>query len=695
MVLRPTLKPPVSSLRVPPPPPSMPLKDANEALATPLCTPLSTPVKASAAPASGEGEAVMPETVTPGSASDAPHETDREKAAVETGETGGQTPTVPVSPVLPGSDGASPFNMPVEADFADDVYTPAPTSNPVVNALVANGLYLEDLGGGFHRMTCPWASEHPPEASSSAGYLEPCFGNPIGQFRCTHDHTEKRDAQSLIDHLGITPDIARAKAVIFMQTGETHRAAAASERVLAADGRYFNARGPIVRIINPSPHDVATELVNDQTLSAFLASKIDYYRKVKGNQWERSDPPASIIQSLRYCQDRHHLRSLTGLSRQPFYGADGLLVSKAGYDEATGTYAVFDEADYNLGNPTREDAERELDYLKWLLREFHFATNADQAAALAAILTAPVRASLPLAPAININAPRSGGGKSFLAALIALAASASEPYNASYPTTQDEATKMLLAMLLEKPAVILFDDMQVQTGWKSLGPVNKALTSSTITERVLSRSRTATARTNVLFIGTGNNVEPGQDMRRRVVSIRLAPRNETPTLESYKFNPVVHVRAKRSHIVQAALTIIEAHRLAGRPVSDVPPIGSYEEWSMTCRQPLLWLGEPDPATSLIKQVQDDADQDALGEFLQHWFRLFGDEPMMVREVVPYAARDTRFADALDEIEVMDGAIVNTKRFGWYLKRHRSRWANGLRIESGPNSQRNTWRVVGD
>lgn len=602
---------------------------------------------------------------------------------------------VPISPVSPGSGGASLFDMPAETDFADDVYTPAPSSNPVVTALKANGLYLDDAGDGFHRVTCPWASEHPPESSSQAGYLEPCFGRPIGQFRCTHDHSEKREAESLIDHLGITPDVARAKAVIFMQTGETYRAAAASERVLAADGSYYNARGPIVRIIKSSEEAISTELVNDQTLSAFLASKIDYYRKAKGSQWERCDPPASIIQSLRYCQDRHHLRTLTGLSRQPFYGADGLLVSTAGYHEGTGTYAAFDEAEYDLGSPTRDDAEHQLDYLKWLLREFQFASDADRAAAIAAILTAAVRAALPLAPAININAPRSGGGKSFLGALIALAASAGEPYNASYPTTPEEATKLLLAMLLEKPAVVLFDDMQVKTGWKSLGPMNKALTTSTITERVLSRSRTATARTNVLFLGTGNNVEPTQDMRRRVVSIRLAPRGEAPTLQSYKFNPVAYVRAKRSEIVRAALTIIEAHRLAGKPVSDVPPIGSFEEWSLACRHSLIWLGEPDPATSLIQQVQNDTEQDELGEFLKHWFRLFNDDPMMVREVVPYASRDPRFADALDEIGVMDGSTINAKKLGWYLKNNRSRWANGMRIESGPNSQRNTWQVIAD
>lgn len=612
-------------------------------------------------------------------------------ALEKTGETGGAVTGQLLSPLSPDAEPPPPTSA--DHDLADDVYTPAPTSNPVVDALVANGLYVEAAGDGFHKLTCPWASEHPAGVSPWAGYQEPCFGSPIGQFRCAHRHVEQRDAQSLIDHLGITPDVARAKAVVLMQTGETYRAVAASERVLAADGSYFNAGGPIVRIIRRPDQGISSELVNDHTLSAFLASKVDYYRKGKGKQWERCDPPATVIQSLRYSQDRLHLRTLEGLSRQPFYGSSGRLIYKSGYDEPTGIYACFDEGAYDLGSPTRDDAELQLDYLKWLLREFHFASDADRSAAIAAILTAAVRPSLPLAPAFNINAPRSGGGKSFLASLIALAASSGEPYSASYPTTSEEATKLLHAMLLEKPAVITFDDMQVQTGWKSLGPINKALTSSSITERVLSRSRIATARTNVLFLGTGNNVEPGQDMRRRVVSIRLAPRSETPTLQAYSFNPVAHIRMHRERIVQAALTIVEAHRLAGRPVVDVPPIGSYEEWSVVCRHSLMWLGEPDPATSLIEQVQNDSDQDALGEFLKLWFKLFDDEPMMVREVVPYAARDSRFADALDEIGVMDGTVVNKKRLGWYLKLNRGRWANGFRIESGPNSQRNTWRVL--
>lgn len=612
----------------------------------------------------------------------------------KTGQTGGSSLPTPVSPVSSGPDAELP-PLVSEQDFADDVYTPSPASNPVVDAIKANGLYVKDQGNSIHRLKCPWSTEHPPEFSGEAAYMEPCGGRPIGQFKCWHKHAEKRDEHSLIDHLGITPDVARAKAVIHLPIGETYRAVAASERVLAADGRYFNAGGPIVRIIRTRGESIKSELVNDQTLSAFLASKIDYYKKARGNDWERCDPPASVIQSLRYNQDRANLRTLTGLSRQPFYGSDGRLIIKAGYDELTGIYADFGEATYDLGSPTRDDAELQRDYLNWLLREFEFASDADRSAALAAILTAVVRPSLSLAPAFNINAPRSGGGKSFLAALIALGASPDQPYSVTYPTTAEEASKQVLAVLLEKPAVILFDDMQSQSGWKSLGPINKALTSPTITERVMGASRTATARTNVLFLGTGNNVEPSQDMRRRVVSIRLAPRSETPSLRAFAFNPVAHVRADRARLVQSALTIIEAYRLAGRPACELPSIGSYEDWSMACRNPLVWLGEPDPATSLIEQVRNDDDQDILGDLLELWFKLFDDEPMMVRELVLRAARDAKFAEVLDETGVMDGAAVNTRRLGWYLKDNLGRWARGLRLVRGPSSQRNTWRVMSD
>jgi hypothetical protein len=490
-----------------------------------------------------------------------------------------------------------------------------------------------------------------------------------------------------------TPGSLDAQPRIRVSPGEIHRIVAAAERVLAADGTFFHAGGPIVRVIDRPRGGAVSEAVNDQTLMMELSSKIRWEKKGQRGEWVRCDPPQSVVQNLMRTQDRPHLKALEGLARQPFYGPDRRLITSSGYHAMTGIYGVFDEADYSLAEATRGTAEHALSYLKSYLDEFPFATPADQSAALAAMLTAAIRPSLAQAPAFSINATRSGSGKSYLASVIYLVAGPGDPYNVSYPTKSDEATKVVLAMLLEKPAVILFDDMQ--TDWKSFGALNKALTSSTTTERLLGSSRTATARTNVLFLGTGNNIEPQRDMRRRVVSIRLAPGGDSPALRKFKRDPVSDLRNHRARVVGAALTIIDAFRAAGQPLTDVSPVGTFEEWSSYCRQPLLWLGEPDPAQSLIEQVTHDADQQLLAELLDIWWRIFGARPMTVRKVIAEAAERADLMDALAELPIMDGHFINSNRLGWYLKNNCGRRADGLRIELGDSSERRAWRVLAD
>lgn len=49
-------------------------------------------------------------------------------------------------------------------------------------------------------------------------------------------------------------------------------------------------------------------------------------------------------------------------------------------------------------------------------------------------------------------------------------------------------------------------------------------------------------------------------------------------------------------MLRAALTVLRAHDIAGRPCpSGMSVLGSYEAWSAAVRAPLLWLDEADPA----------------------------------------------------------------------------------------------------
>lgn len=573
----------------------------------------------------------------------------------------------------------------------DEIFTPAPESNPVVDALHRAGLYIKPLGDGQHSLTCPWASEHAAGSEASATYAEPHLGTPFGRFHCRHAHTERRRIVGLLDHLGLTPAKARAKPRIRVSAGDTHLAVAAAERLLAGEGTYFHARGPIVRVVNRPGRGIASELVNDQTLAGALSALIDWERKGKGQEWVRCDPPHQVVQSLSHGQDRLHLPALAGLARQPFYRPDGTLVCLSGFDATTGIYAAFDGADYRRLSSTREEAEHSIAYLAHLLHEFEFETAADKSAALSAMLTAAVRPSLPQAPAFSVSATRSGSGKSYLAGIIAKMAGPDEPYNVSYPTKSDEASKVVMAMLLEKPAAILFDDMQ--TDWKSFGPLNKALTSPTTTERLLGSSRTATAATNVLFLGTGNNIEPERDMRRRVVTIRLNPSDENPALRRFKNNPLEDITTYRTRAVAAALNIIGAYKSEGSPQVGLKPIGTYAEWSDLCRHSLVWLGEEDPATSLIDQVTHDPEQENLAELMAAWHRHFGFSDITVRKIIAKAEFDDDLMDAIAEFPVMEGRSINHHKLGWFFKKVRGRRAGGFRIESGDITERRSWRIV--
>jgi hypothetical protein len=143
----------------------------------------------------------------------------------------------------------------------------------------------------------------------------------------------------------------------------------------------------------------------------------------------------------------------------------------------------------------------------------------------------------------------------------------------SYPSTTEEATKVLLALLLKGPAVIEFDDMA--TDWIAHGVMSRALTADQIEDRILGVSKTARVSTRVLFLGSGNNVGPARDLLRRVLTIQLDARVATPATLAYRGSPVDEVRKNRGAYVAAVLTAIQAWRRAGSPRAQVSNIATF------------------------------------------------------------------------------------------------------------------------
>lgn len=585
-----------------------------------------------------------------------------------------------------------------QPEDGDPVWIPRPGENAVLVALRERDWYKAPLGAGKYDLTCPWVAEHTDGLDSGTAYFEPDDQWPIGGFKCLHGHCAGRHIRDLLRILDIEVGAARMKPIIRIVAGEIHRVVDAAEQELAQSRRHYQRGSLIVTVVtDPGTHETRVQNVSQPALVRALAGMAIWERfDVRAKDWARIDPPARHSAVLFDASSYPHLPVLNGLTRQPYLRSDGSLVTVAGYDPVTGIFGVFDARQFSVpSHPSRIEAETALNVLQGLLEEFSFALENDRAAALAAILTAAIRPSLPLAPMFHAQAHVVGSGKTYLCALITAFATPQPATPTTFPADDEECRKLLLAELLRAPAVIQFDNLTGDlAAHKSLCTV---LTSEFLVGRILGVSKTASVSTRTLFLSSGNNVGPVQDMARRCITIRLDPSMETPATRTFTRPDLVRdLLRERARYVAAALTIVRGWIVAGKPKTECKSLASYGEWSDLCRQPLLWLGCKDPTTSVFDAMAEDPDRETLARLLTAWHSVFGKTPTMVRDAVKKTHlsqnEHAELREVLHDIADERGEI-NRRKLGWWIKRHAGRIVSGLRfVRSSGNSSAEKWRV---
>ena len=580
----------------------------------------------------------------------------------------------------------------------DPVWIARPDENAVLVTLRNRGLYKAPLGEGKHNITCPWVKEHTGEVDSGTAYFEPDDLWPIGGFKCLHGHCVDRHVRDLLRTLDIEVSAARMKPTIRIMAGEMNRVVDAAERELAQSRRYYQRGGLVVTVVtDPGTRETRVQEITLPALVRALAGAATWERfDGRSEDWVRADPPARHASVLFDATSYPHLPVLNGLARQPYLRPDGSLMTAAGYDAATGMFGVFDAREFFVPDkPTRAQAEAALALLKELLVEFSFASESDLAAALVAMIAATIRPSLIHAPMFHVRAHMVGSGKSYLCELITAFATPQRGTPTTFPADDEECRKLLLAELLRAPAVIEFDNLTGDlVAHKSLCTV---LTSEFMSGRILGVSKTATVSTRALFLSSGNNVGPIQDMTRRCLSIRLDPSCETPAARSFTRPDLVRdVLRERGRYVSATLTIVRAWIVAGKPKTICKSLAGYGDWSDLCRQPLLWLGCADPAVSVFEAILDDPDRETLGRLLAAWFSVFGKTPAMVRDAVnqalPFNDANAELREVLHDIADERGEI-NRRKLGWWIRRHAGRIVDGLRfVRASGNRSAEAWQV---
>ncbi len=602
---------------------------------------------------------------------------------------------VPTAPVVPTNIPAG--NMGSGILESDEVLTLRADENPLITALKLRGLYKTPMGEGKHDITCPWVSEHTDAIDSGTAYFEPDDQYSVGGFHCFHSHGDRYKIAQLAENLQVPLSVAKNKSCIRVVSGELHRVVAAAERVLVLRGRHYQCGGLIVSIAtDPATGNPTIKETRLAALTKELSQATDWERFSESlGGYVACDPPTRHVGILADAQHYEHLPALEGLVRQPYFrGSDGVLVIQSGYDPVSKIFGVFDAKQFVIPEPTLDAARAALAMLVDLLSEFHFVADTDRAAALSAFFTAATRQSYDFAPGYHAKAAVFGSGKSYLCETIGCFTGPGGTEKVSYPKTSEEATKVILALLMKSPAGIEFDDLD--TDWIPHGVINRMMTSAKITDRILGVSKTATVSTRTLILGSGNNVGPIRDLLRRVLTIHIDARCANPAMLTYIKRPAEMVRKNRGKYVAAVLTIILAWRAAGSPRVGAGDIVTYGgAWSDYCRYPLTWLGLPDPVTSLLEQIKQDPDAEALGHLMQAWLAEFGHAATTVRKAVEHAKKTVSndLIDAIREFPLEERGEINHGKFGWFLKKNANRIVDGYAFQRASAGGRVAWQVV--
>jgi len=396
--------------------------------------------------------------------------------------------------------------------------------------------------------------------------------------------------------------------------------------------------------------------------------------KTKGGTVVRYIDPPLVYATTLLARKDGAFRHLRGIVSAPTLSRDGRIIETPGYDDDSQLWLNFPVGLYPPipPRPTLDDARRALDELQQPLRKFPFVAGVDRSVALAGLLTSVIRASLRTAPLFAVTAPAAGTGKTLLAELIGALPTGNTPASITQASKEEEDEKRLSTLLGAGDSIILIDNCKRPLQGDFLCTM---LTAEMVQARILGVSERRLLPCTAMVLATGNNLGVKGDLTRRVVMCHLDAKMEQPDARSFDFNCLTELLANRPRLVIAALTIMRAYHVAGRPKTHLAPMGSFEDWDWV-RGALVWLGRDDPADTRVALFANDEHKEDLREVMDAWQAAFGAGAVKVEVLTPpppgVEEDDAIVALRQRLIDATSGEEWNARMVGHWLSRHKDR-----------------------
>jgi hypothetical protein len=347
-----------------------------------------------------------------------------------------------------------------------------------------------------------------------------------------------------------------------------------------------------------------------------------------------------------------HLLPLVSISTAPILAQDGTIQTVTGYQTATGVFCC-NIPDLNIpAKPTRAEAETALATLRKAFRTFPFSDakrksengvdvvdldlsllGYDESSLLCGLLTAICRQSLWLAPGLLLNAPSisgAGTGKGLLVRAIAAIAYGMLPRPFPPGSDRHEMDKRLVVEVIQGNSIVFMDNINGTT-LKS-DTLASFLTERPSQVRILGRSQMVRLELASFFALTGNGLVLSEDLARRFICVELDARCEDPEQRQFPPRFLEDISARRPELLAAGLIILRWGRQNADAIKHGRALGSFEDWGVWVRDPLVALGCRDPVDRISEIKARDPERQRVISLFAAWHEAHGDNSVKVTEL---------------------------------------------------------------
>ncbi len=459
----------------------------------------------------------------------------------------------------------------------------------------------------------------------------------------------------------------------------------------------FQQNGFLVRV-RQFDEEVMPEPLTIDSLRHHLGRSANFVRVYFGRGQDSKErvvidlPPQEFIRDVLACPgwEERVFPTLKGVVKCPYFTAAGKLVTAKGYDTDSRLWYEPD-AGFILPEVPATPTDAQLtDAKRWIVSElfhdFPFQSEADRTNAIAYLLTPFVREMISGAIPMGLcEAAVAGTGKGLLTNAIAIPATGSTLEIIPQRDSEEEWRKVFTAKLIESPTFVMLDNL---TGTLKAPSLEALLTTGKWTDRILGETRMVRFKPRAIWMATGNNLQLGGDLPRRVVWMRLDAKMERPEErkpDEFKHADLVRwAVANRPQLVWAALVIVQ-NWIAKGCVPGKEVMGSYESWTGTLGGILREGGFTGFITNVQERRRDgDEDLEQLKRFIHAWLKEYQFETVTARDLFSLIAT----SDLLPQVMAAETEQGRRQKLGRYLGRMEDKVTGHFQLVRLKNLNRN-------